>query len=250
MYADDTTLYFNLEDFPAQNRSMVINNELERVNTWLKLNKLTLNVEKTKVLFFINAVKLNIQSKIRLKYVFPKQILINLYKSPFTPHLNYGSLVWGTNTKQIEILQKRILRIITNSSYIAHTETILIELGLINVKYMFALKFFFLHKLSHNMLPPYFESYKPFLEKIVTPYFLRPHPFPLPPTSHVYAESGIIYQLVHMKNIISVNNKLIMQKIIEISHSLTGFSKYVTNIMLEKYKYECTKRICRTCGRL
>ena len=52
MYADDTTLYFNLEDFPAQNRSMVINNELERVNTWLKLNKLTLNVGKTKGMIF------------------------------------------------------------------------------------------------------------------------------------------------------------------------------------------------------
>ena len=35
MYADDTTLYFNLEDFPSQNRSILINNELERVNTWL-----------------------------------------------------------------------------------------------------------------------------------------------------------------------------------------------------------------------
>ena len=52
MYADDTTLYFNLEDFPAQNRSMLINNELERVNTWLKLNKLSLNVEKTKCIIF------------------------------------------------------------------------------------------------------------------------------------------------------------------------------------------------------
>ena len=52
MYADDTTLYFNLEDFPAQNRSMLINNELERVNTWLKLHKLTLNVEKTKGMIF------------------------------------------------------------------------------------------------------------------------------------------------------------------------------------------------------
>ena len=30
MYADDTTLYLNLEDFPAQNRSMLINNELEK----------------------------------------------------------------------------------------------------------------------------------------------------------------------------------------------------------------------------
>ena len=54
----------------------------------------------------------------RLKYVFPKQILINVYKSLFTPHLNYVTIT----TKQIEILQKIILRIITNSSYIAHTE--------------------------------------------------------------------------------------------------------------------------------
>ena len=52
MYSDDTTLYFNLEDFPVQNRPMLINNELERVNTWLKLNKLTLNVEKTKSMIF------------------------------------------------------------------------------------------------------------------------------------------------------------------------------------------------------
>ena len=72
----------------------------------------------------------------RLKYVFPKHILINVYTSLFTPHLNYGSLVWGTNTKQIEILQKIILKSITNSSYIAHTEPIPKELGLINVKEM------------------------------------------------------------------------------------------------------------------
>ena len=84
----------------------------------------------------------------------------------------------GTNTKQIEILQKRILRIITNSSYIAHTEPILKELGLINVKDMFSLKIInFLHKLSHNMLPPYFESYKPFLEKIATTIFSSSSPF-------------------------------------------------------------------------
>ena len=47
MYADDATLYFNLEDSPVQRRLLVlINNELERVNTWLKLNMLTLNDEK------------------------------------------------------------------------------------------------------------------------------------------------------------------------------------------------------------
>ena len=43
MYADDTTIYFNLEDFPALNREQEINKELEKLNLWFKLNKLTLN---------------------------------------------------------------------------------------------------------------------------------------------------------------------------------------------------------------
>ena len=205
-----TPLYILIARTFLLKRSMLINNELERVNTWLKLNQLTLNVEKTRGMIFHKGRKLehtkwsmnnrtiditsqflflgvildgnlswkehvnmvtNKLSKIsgvikRVKYVFPKQILIYIYKSQFTPHLNYRSLVWGTNTKQIEILQKIILRIITNSSYIAHTEPILKLLGSINVKDMFSLKILhYLHKLSHNMLPPYFKSYKPFLEE-------------------------------------------------------------------------------------
>ena len=36
MYADNTTIYFNLEDFPLHNRHIEINTELDKVNTWLK----------------------------------------------------------------------------------------------------------------------------------------------------------------------------------------------------------------------
>ena len=59
MYADDTTLYFNVEDFNETNKVMAINNELEKVNIWLKLNKLTLNTEKTKCMFFHKRRKVN-----------------------------------------------------------------------------------------------------------------------------------------------------------------------------------------------
>ena len=53
MYADDTTIYFNLEDFPALNREQEINvKELEKLIIWFELNKLTLNVDKTKCMFF------------------------------------------------------------------------------------------------------------------------------------------------------------------------------------------------------
>ena len=52
MYANDTTIYFNLEKFPAINREQGINRELEKVNIWFRLNKLTLNVDKTKCMLF------------------------------------------------------------------------------------------------------------------------------------------------------------------------------------------------------
>ena len=52
MYADDTTIYFNFEDFSRENREVLINNEIEKVNKWLKFNKLALNVDKTKNMLF------------------------------------------------------------------------------------------------------------------------------------------------------------------------------------------------------
>ena len=47
-----TTIYFNIEDFDANNLEAEINKELEQVNTWLKVNKLSLNVGKTKRMIF------------------------------------------------------------------------------------------------------------------------------------------------------------------------------------------------------
>ena len=52
MYADDTTIYFNLEDFSNIIKETDNNNELEKVNTWLKLNKLSLSTQKTKLMLF------------------------------------------------------------------------------------------------------------------------------------------------------------------------------------------------------
>ena len=92
----------------------------------------------------------------------------------------------------------------------------------------------FLHKLSHYDLPLYFDIYRSYLNKIVTPYLLRKHPLPLPVIAHTFAESSLVFQLVIMKNNISVNNTLILKKIEERSHSHSGFSTYVKNSMLPR----------------
>ena len=52
MYADDTTLYFNLQDFNSVTVNDDINSCLDKINVWLKLNKLTINASETKFMIF------------------------------------------------------------------------------------------------------------------------------------------------------------------------------------------------------
>ena len=52
MYADDTTLFCCLEDIESDNKELVLNNELQRVHSWLNANRLSLNVKKTKYMLF------------------------------------------------------------------------------------------------------------------------------------------------------------------------------------------------------
>ena len=58
MYADDTTIYFNTEDFPKDNFAKHITTGLDKVDVWLKYTKLSLNVEKNKCMTF-HTKKLN-----------------------------------------------------------------------------------------------------------------------------------------------------------------------------------------------
>ena len=54
-YADDTTLFSTLNKFiNAQNTNpdIIINTELAKINEWLEINKLSLNVTKSKFMLF------------------------------------------------------------------------------------------------------------------------------------------------------------------------------------------------------
>ena len=69
----------------------------------------------------------------RLKYIYPQHVLVAIYKSLFIPHPNYSSLLWGHNFDTVSKLQKKVVRTITNSAYIAHSEPILKSLNLLKV---------------------------------------------------------------------------------------------------------------------
>ena len=56
MYADDTTLLSTLDDFNGNQitnpNSIQINAELTKLMDWLTVNKLSLNIKKTKMMIF------------------------------------------------------------------------------------------------------------------------------------------------------------------------------------------------------
>ena len=52
MYADDTTLYCNVDSGHTLNT--MINDKLNKISRWLAANKISLNVRKTKYMFFFS----------------------------------------------------------------------------------------------------------------------------------------------------------------------------------------------------
>ena len=240
IYADGTTIYFNLEDFSAIDRETFFNTELNKIDTWLKLNKLTMNIDKSKTMLFhkrhqINTINIKIDHKTIervsqfsflgimidenltwknhvnmitnklskiigilhiLKYIYPKHILLAIYNSLFIPHVNFGSLVWGKTIERISELQKKSNTHNNTQSLYCTYGTFLKELNLQNVSDMFPLKIIkFLLKLSHDDIPVYVDIYRSYK-----------HPLPLPVIAHTFAESSLVFQLVKMKNIISINS--------------------------------------------
>ena len=45
MYADDTTIFFNTQDFPKDNSAKHITTELDKVDVWLTMTKFILKIK-------------------------------------------------------------------------------------------------------------------------------------------------------------------------------------------------------------
>ena len=57
----------------------------------------------------------------KLKHLLPTYILKTLYNTLFIPHLTHGILAWGFALNRLYKIQKKAVRIITNSKFNAHT---------------------------------------------------------------------------------------------------------------------------------
>ena len=137
----------------------------------------------------------------------------------------YRILLWGVNLKEIFLLQKKAIQLVTHNFYTSHTEPIFKGNGLLNLADMFLLNTLkFLHKIFHNNLPSYFQTYWEHFTQSVVNYNLRSRILPVPRIYHVYAESLFVYQLVKILNDFEC---LVIIELRERSHSFAGFSNYI-----------------------
>ena len=104
MYADDTTIYFNLEDFDNLTKETDINRELEKVNIWLKLNKLSLNTQKTKLMLFHR----------KQKHLDEINVVINDIEIEHVPSFNFLGIMLDENLSwksHIEMVGNKISKV-------------------------------------------------------------------------------------------------------------------------------------------
>ena len=132
----------------------------------------------------------------RLKYIVPCDVLQTLYNSLIMPHFHYCLLAWGSTIKnghKLHLLQKKAVRIINNSHYIAHTDPIFKKLHMVKVTDMFCIAIWkFYYKLRNNLLPPYFNYMKPNLPVICNHYNVRNPKFHLPMIKHEFAKQLLL----------------------------------------------------------
>ena len=292
VYADDTTLNTTLNYFYVNDISNIdvgINTELSKVQDWLKVNKLSLNVKKTKAMVFhtakrkvvlpklkldgneieivdefnflgflidkhltwknhINFISKKISKSIgmmcRLKHFLPKHILLTIYNSLILPHINYGILLWGYKADKLSNLQKKAVRIISDTKYNAHTDPLFKTLKILKASHLCALhELKFCFKLENNILPDYFKENFFIKNRSVHRYNTRNlNQYQLPKIKHSFAKNCVRYRipLIFNNSIPEIINKIY-------THSYNGFTLYIKKYYLDTYSLQCFVQNCYVC---
>ena len=113
----------------------------------------------------------------RVKSDLPLHIRVQLYNTMILTHLSYCNIVWGDCANylllQLFRLQKRAIRIISNSSYLAHTHQLFCKLKILKIYDIHTLQTAcFMFSYYMNKLPDTFDGYF-ITNRIITKYNTR-----------------------------------------------------------------------------
>ena len=201
----------------------------------------------------INHISLKVSKAIgiiyRLKSVYPLAVLLTLYNTLVLSYFNYCILSWGSKIKenhQLYLLQKKAVRIITHSNYIAHTEPLCKQYGIIKLTDMFSLAIWkFYYKLMNNQLPTYFSQMKSVLPIICTRYEVRNPMFHLPDIRHSFGEQSIGYCLIKQLN--AEESSLTTDMVL--TESFLIYKVHIKRAVIDGYSDHCEIDNCYVCNR-
>ena len=119
---------------------------------------------KSHITYIKGKIAKNIGIMNRLKFLLSEKTLLSLYSTLVLPYLNYCNIIWASNKPSrinpLLLLQKRLVRIITNSSYIAHSKPLFFKLNQLTIfdinKLLIAT---FMFRYHTNCLPDVFSGY-------------------------------------------------------------------------------------------
>ena len=180
----------------------------------------------------------------RLCNYIPTSALLLIYNSLFVPHLNYSLLAWGHSCERISKLQKKAVRLICNTHFLAHTEPLFKRLSILKVRDILRLKALkFYYRYSNSQLPGYFEN----MFQVATS--THPHNTrykDVPRITLPVRNSTKFTIRFYIPALINETPANIMEKIF--THSYSGFSKYTKLQFINKYSEVCTIPNCYTCN--
>ena len=180
----------------------------------------------------------------RLKHYLPQRILQILYNSLILSHINSNITAWGFASHKLCRLQKRALRLITDSRYNAHTQPLFKALGTLTLDdtlKMQCIKFYY--KCIQGKLPPFFYTF--FIEKTTLHNYhtRRRNDIHFQTTHSSTAQNCIKY---YIPKLLSTLPTRVTEKIH--THSYTGFCMYVKKYFVDQYNDSCSIIHCYICS--
>ena len=181
----------------------------------------------------------------RLKRYLPSHIMRILYCSLVQSNLNYGILVWGHECNRLHRLQKRFIRIISCSSYNAHTEPLFKKMELLKLDDLFNINVFkFYYKFCHKTLPIYFNCFDLHTQSEIHSYRTRSQGNLSRTVSRTKLAQSFLRNVIPIK--VNESPMYLTEKIN--THSYKGFSDYVKQYYIKLYSNECNIDHCYICS--
>ena len=118
---------------------------------------------KPHISYIANKISKSVGIIYKSSFYLSKPLLRSLYYSMIYPYLFYCNIVWAStyksNLHRIEILQKRVIRILNGATYDAHTDPIFKELKILKFAQIHFLQLgLFMFSYNRSILPRKFEN--------------------------------------------------------------------------------------------